>query len=151
MVDSMWVNPPAIPEPERNGGFVTATIENIVGPGDGDSLDFFLFSGMQPNQPFTATLSADFNARLGLFGGPSKTLQASSGTPTPTISGVADGLGRALFGITGLDDTTFGGVHAEVGTYTLTVAPMAVPEPGSVVLLAAGVATLAIFRRRRRR
>ncbi len=148
--DFVWVDPPAVPEPERVGGTVTVTIQNIVGPGTGDSLDFFWFSGLQPNQQFTAMLTADFDARLGLFGGPGNTLQQSNGDPTPTISGFADGLGRALFAVSGLDDTAFGGVHAEVGNYTLSIVPYVVPEPTSITLAALGTLLVGLRLRKRR-
>ena len=151
MLDNIWIDPPAVFEPERVGGTVNVTVQNIVGPGSGDSLDFFWFSGLQPNQQFTAMLSADFDARLGLFGGPGNTLQQSSGDPTPTIVGMADALGRALLAVTGLGDTSFGGVHAEAGNYTLAVAPHVVPEPAGITLAALGMALLAVRRCTRRR
>jgi hypothetical protein len=148
--DFVWVDPPNVFEPERVGGTVTVTIQNIVGPGTGDSLDFFWFSGLQPNQQFTAMLSADFDARLGLFGGPGNTLQQSNGDPTPTITGFTDGLGRALFAITGLDDMGFGGVHAEVGDYSLSLVPYIVPEPASLSLAALGAILAGLCLRKRR-
>lgn len=154
-VDNIWVDPPVTPEPQRLGGRVTATVQNIVGPGLGDSVDFFLFSGLQPNQEFTAALSGvSFDSRLGWFGGPSNNLLGSANGPTAIVAGVADGLGRALLAVTGAGDTQFQGVHAEVGTYTLLVTPIAVPEPASVALLGSGAALAAFFglqRRRRRR
>ncbi len=151
-LDAIWIDPPAIPEPERIGGTVTATVYNIVGPGTGDSVDFFLFDGLAPNQSFTAALSGvSFDARLGLFGGPSNTLLDSSDGAAASLSGIADGLGRVLLAVTGAGDTDFGGVHAEQGSYTLTL----VPEPSSVVLLGLGLgpamAALLLGRRARRR
>jgi hypothetical protein len=151
MVDNIWIDPPAVFEPQRVGGTVNVTIQNIVGPGTGDSLDFFWFSGLQPNQQFTATLTADFSARLGHFGGPNNTLQQSSGDATPTITAMADAQGRALLAVTGMGDTGFGGVHAEGGNYTLSVAPYLVPEPATITLAVAGLALLAAFRGKRRR
>lgn len=151
MLDNIWIDPPAVFEPQRVGGTVNVTIQNIVGPGSGDSLDFFWFSGLLPNQQFTATLTADFSARLGLFGGPSNTLQQSNGDATPTITAMADGLGRALLAVTGLGDTNFGGVHAEVGNYTLAVAPYLVPEPATITLAIVGIALAAMCRCTRRR
>ncbi len=150
-VDNIWIDPPVIPEPERNGGTVTVTVQNIVGPGSGDSVDFFLFSGLAPDQAFTALLSdLTFNARLGLFGGPSNLLLDADQDGTPTIVGTADGLGRVLLAVTGADDEDFLGVHAETGSYTLMVIPVVVPEPSSVWLLAAGGLLLACAVRRRR-
>ncbi|MGD9723897.1 MAG: PEP-CTERM sorting domain-containing protein [Pirellulales bacterium] len=151
-VDNIWIDPPAIPEPQRVGGTVTVTVQNIVGPGTGDSVDFFWFSGLDPGQSFTAMLStANFNARLGLFGGPSNTLQTSSEGAHPSVSGIADGLGRALFAVTGAGDTNFLGVHAQAGDYTLVVLPAIVPEPSSIVLLACGGAAAGLTFRRRRK
>ena len=151
-LDNIWIDPPAIPEPERIGGTVTATVYNIVGPGTGDSLDFFMFTGLEPNQPFSAVLSdAEFDARLGLFGGPSNSLLDSSNGAGAMILGTADGLGRVLLGVTGLGDTDFGGVHAEQGNYTLTLTPVVVPEPSGIALASLGGILAGLLLRRRRR
>jgi hypothetical protein len=150
-VDNIWIDPPAIPEPERIGGKVTVTVQNIVGPGTGDSIDFFLFSGLDPNQPFTATLTiADFNPLLGWFGGPSNALLDSDDGSNPMINGTADGLGRILLAVSGMGDDAFGGVHAETGSYTLAVVPFVVPEPASAALLAIGAGLAGLFLLRRR-
>jgi hypothetical protein len=151
-LDNLWVDPPAVPEPERAGGFVTVTIQNIVGPGTGDSVDFFLFSGLEPNEEFTAVVSsADFAVRLGWFGGPSNTLLASSEGVTPTIVGTADGLGRALLAVTGAGDTQFLGAHSEVGDYTLSVVPVVVPEPTTLAMLAMAAPLAVLLWRRQQR
>ena len=66
MIDNIWLDPSS--DPRRVGGYVTLTLNNIVGPGTGDSLDFFLFTGLQPHQAFTAQIdSAGFHALIGQF------------------------------------------------------------------------------------
>jgi hypothetical protein len=154
MVDNVWLDPPSTPEPQRIGGTVDVTVNNIVGPGTGDSVDFFWFSGLLPNQVFTATLTVDdFNPLLGWFGGASNVLLGTSDLQdaVPTLTGVADSQGRALLAVTGAPDSEFKGVHAEVGTYTLVVVPEIVPEPTSVALLSIGGALVGLYVTRRRR
>ncbi len=68
--DSIWLLPSASPDPLNPNwvGFtVDMTINNIVGPGTGDSLDFFTFTGLEPFQEFTATLDANFPALIALY------------------------------------------------------------------------------------
>ncbi len=154
MIDNVWLDPPAVAEPERVGGTVDVTVNNIVGPGTGDSVDFFWFSGLLPGQEFLATLTAaDFDPLLGWFGGPGNALLEASepGAAAPMITGVADQNGRALLAVTGVPDVQFKGEHVEVGQYTLVVIPEAVPEPSSVALLGLGGALVGLYWRRRRR
>jgi hypothetical protein len=149
-IDNVWFNPPAVPEPERIGGTVTVTLQNIVGPGSGDSIDFFLFSGLLPNQQFTAALAATgFSPLLGQFGNANNLLQSQGGA-NPMLAGVADAQGKVRLAVTGADDPQFFGQHVGVGTYSLVISPVAVPEPQSLVLAAAG-AVLAGFLWRRGR
>jgi hypothetical protein len=149
-LDNVWVDPPAAPEPERIGGFVTATVQNIVGPGTGDSLDFFWFTGLGADMPFEAELTIHtFDALLAWFGGPNNQLITFDGGPNPKISGIADGLGRALIAVSGGGDNLFKGEHAKTGDYTLLVTP--VPEPASIALAAIGTVLAMLVRPRRRK
>jgi len=148
-IDNVWFNPPAVPEPERVGGTVNVTLQNIVGPGSSDSLDFFLFSGLQPNQPFSVSLAANgFSPLLGQFGNSNNLLQSMGGA-NPVLSGVADGQGKVRLAVTGADDTQFFGQHVGAGTYSLVLSPISVPEPQSLALAAVGAAMAGWMRRRR--
>ncbi len=148
-IDNIWFNPPAVFEPERVGGTVTVTLQNIVGPGSGDSVDFFQFSGLLPNQQFSASLAANgFSPLLGQFGNVNNVLQSMGGA-NPVLTGVADGQGKVLLAVTGAGDTQFIGQHIGVGTYSLVLSPMPVPEPQGLVLAAVG-AVLAGWMARRR-
>ena len=148
-IDNVWFNPPAVFEPERVGGTVTVTLQNIVGPGSGDSVDFFQFSGLLPNQQFSASLAANgFSPLLGQFGNANNVLQSMGGA-NPVLTGVADGQGKVLLAVTGAGDTQFIGQHIGVGTYSLVLSPMPVPEPQSLVLAAVGAALAGWMARRR--
>jgi PEP-CTERM motif-containing protein len=153
MIDNIWLDPPTGNEPSRTGGTVDVTINNIVGPGTGDSLDFFVFSGMQPFQPFTATISGTtFHPLIGLFNNANSLVTESTPLAAlPTFTAKADSNGRALIGVTGSADGQFKGEHIEVGTYTLVVTPASVPEPASALLLGMGAVLACLFWRRRRR
>jgi hypothetical protein len=146
MFDFIWFNPPKVTEPQRVGGTVDVTINNVVGPGTGDSLDYFWFSGLRPGQQFTARLTADFGALIGLYSGVNNLVAVSHpGDAAPTLIGNADAQGRILIGVSGGNDTGFKGEHVDAGQYLLTVIPaVTVPEPSSVVLLALG-GTLAML------
>jgi hypothetical protein len=152
MVDNIWLDPPSTPEPQRAGGTVNVTINNIVGPGTGDSLDFFLFSGLLPNQKFDAMVTgADFPALLGLFNPQTRLLIASNSDASPGLIGFADSQGRVLVGISGKPDALFKGEHAEVGDYTVEIIPELVPEPSTNLLLIVGGALTGFWARRRRK
>jgi hypothetical protein len=141
MIDNIWLDPNG--DPRRIGGTVDVTLNNVIGPGTGDSLDFFWFSGLQPFQAFTAQIdAATFPALIGLFNSANALVSMSDpADSTATLTGQADAQGRALIGVTGAPDTGFIGQHAEVGTYTLEIAPVNIPEPSSITL--AVVAALA--------
>jgi hypothetical protein len=152
MVDNMWLDPD---ESLSNwtGYTVDVTVNNLVGPDSGDSLDFFLFTGMQPFVPFTARLtSVQFDAIIGLFDGLNNLVATGElVNGVLTLEGITDGLGRVKIGVTGLGDDDFLGEHSQVGMYTLEIEPVLVPEPGSAVLLATGAALVGLLGRRRRR
>jgi len=151
MVDNIWLDPPSTPEPQRAGGTVNVTINNVVGPGTGDSLDFFLFSGLLPNQRFDALVTgAEFPALLGLFNTQTRVLIASDSDDSPALVGFADSQGRVLVGVSGRPDSLFKGEHAEVGDYTVEIIPLVVPEPSTSVLLILGGALAGFWARRRR-
>lgn len=153
MFDNIWIDPPLVPEPERVGGTVDITVNNLVGPGTGDSLDFFWFSGLQPGQAFTATLTTStFDALIAQFDALGNLLaQSNPLAGIQTFNGLADAQGRALLAVTGRADVNFKGEHAAAGTYTLAIVPTLVPEPGTAGLLAVGGASAALVWRRRRK
>jgi hypothetical protein len=141
-IDNLWLNPD-ISRPNWTGYTADVTVNNIVGPGSGDSLDFFLFSGLAANQPFVAEiLNPGFNSLIGWYNN-SNVLLASG---NPTVSGVADSMGRAKIGVTGQGDVAFEGAHAETGTYMLAI----VPEPAGVVTLGIGTSLVCLFWKFRR-
>ncbi len=108
---------------------------------------------MQAFQSFTATISTtSFHPLIGLYNNLNNLVITSVPLAAiPTLSGTADSQGRALIGVSGAADTLFHGEHIEVGTYTLVVTPLIVPEPASWVLLGFGAGLACLFRRRRRR
>jgi hypothetical protein len=141
--DSIWLLPSASPDPGNPnwvGYTVDMTINNIVGPGTGDSLDFFTFTGLEPFQQFTATLDGDFAALIAIYDGNTRIATSSVFDLIPTLVGTADFLGRVKIGVTGAADINFTGAHIAVGEYSLEVVPLLVPEPASIVLLGVGAA-----------
>jgi hypothetical protein len=153
MIDNVWLDPNS--DPRLVGGTVDMTLNNIVGPGTGDSRDFFVFTGLQPGQAFTARLDfAAFHGLVGLFDNAHNlTVESNPADSTGTVTGHADQNGRVLIGVTGAPDTQFIGQHAETGAYTLEVIPVNVPEPTAGLLLGLGglIAGLGYARRHRRR
>ncbi len=144
-IDSLWFikgTSPDVLNPNWEGYTVDMTLNNIVGPGTGDSLDFFTFTGLAPFQEFTATLDAEFAALIALYEGNTRTTTSNVFDPVPTLVGTADALGRVKIGVTGAADFDFKGAHVAVGQYTLTI----VPEPGSVALLGLGLALLGLWK-----
>lgn len=150
MIDNIWLDPSA--DPRRVGGTVDVTINNLVGPGTGNSRDFWIFSGLAPFQDFTAKIDAStFAVMIGQFNGANALVTKSlSNDPTATISGKADALGRVKIGVTGVPDTGFIGQHALTGTYTLELLPVSVPEPSTAALAIIGGAVGLWWRMRRR-
>jgi hypothetical protein len=147
MVDNLWINPSAA----AIGGSVDVTISNLPYPPTGDAMDFFWFSGLGANKPFTAQIDmAGFNPILGVFDSTFHLLALNANT-LPVLHGVADAQGRALIGVTGLGDNQFQGAHLQAGPYTLEVLPT--PEPQGVALASIGamLASLAVMRLRRMR
>ena len=152
MFDNIWIDPDNS-KPDWTGYTVDVTINNIVGAGTGDSLDFWIFSGLLPGQAFTAKINTStFGALLATVNS-SNVLTAISNPNDPfaTLTGFADGQGKVRLGVSAVGDTLFKGEHAATGTYTLQVIPVAVPEPSSMALaLMGGILTVAISRHRRR-
>ncbi len=149
-LDNIWMNPSAVPAGFASwAGFtVDVTVNNVVGPGTGDSLDFFVFTDFEPFQEVTATITdAEFDALIAIYD--NITLVTSSVGGPPTLVGQADAAGNFRVGVTGLGDDGFAGAHALVGAYTLEVLP--VPEPASMILLAIGGLGFAAWSVRRRR
>ena len=95
MIDNVWLNPDNT-QSNWTGYTVDVTVNNIVGPGSGDSLDFFLFSGLTPNQPFVAhIINPGFDSLIGWYN--SANVLLASGNPT--VNGIADSMGRAKIGV----------------------------------------------------
>ncbi len=152
--DSIWLLPSASPDPLNPNwvGFtVDMTINNIVGPGTGDSLDFFTFTGLEPFQEFTATLDANFPALIALYDGNTRIATSSIFDLVPTLVGTADFLGRVKVGVTGGADSNFTGAHVAVGQFSLEVVPVLVPEPGSIMLLGFGAVLMGLSKLNRSR
>jgi hypothetical protein len=149
MVDNAWL-PPDVSIPNWTGYKTDVVVNNVVGPGSGDSLDFFTFSGLGANMPFTARLTNfDFDAMIGLYNGNTLGTTGTLIDGVPTLTGVADSAGKVKIGITGMGDTSFVGAHTEVGQYTLQVFP--IPEPSTGALLGGGGAVWLLLGKRARR
>ena len=147
MVDNLWLNPDDTLL-DWTGYTVDVTVNNVVGRGFGDSLDFFLFSGLAPFSPFVARLTeSEFPGIIGLYDAENHRVATSvllAGVPT--IEGFADKFGRVKLGVTAEVDPQFTGEHIEMGQYTLAV----VPEPASGLMLLAGAALVCLYRNCRR-
>jgi hypothetical protein len=129
--------------PNWSGYTVDVTVNNVVGAGKGDPLDFFVFSGLAPFSPFIARLTeSEFPGIVGLYDGDNNRVATSTLIDgVPTIEGFADNSGRVKLGVTAEVDPQFTGEHVEVGQYTLVV----VPEPASGLMLATGTALVCLF------
>jgi hypothetical protein len=148
MVDNLWL-PPDNSIANWTGYTTDVVVNNVYGPGTGDSLDFFTFSGLAPNAPFTAKLTfAGFDALIGLYNGNTKIATGTLVGGIPTLTGFADGTGRVKIGVTGAGDDNFTGAHLQVGAYTLQV--IQVPEPAGAALFGAGAALVCLWWKGRR-
>lgn len=149
MIDNIWLDPDPS-KPDWTGYTVDVTINNIVGAGTGDSLDFWVFSGLQPGQGFTARITnSAFPALLARVNNSNViTMISNPNDPVATLTGFADAQGKVRLGVSAVGDTLFKGEHAQTGSYTLQVIP--VPEPQTMVLAAMGLAAILAVRRRRR-
>jgi len=140
-LDNFWLNP----DPARAGGSVDVVIDNVLGAGDGDALDFWRFTGLPAGTPFVLeVIASEFDPLLGLFDSdnPAAGPIDTDGGPAvlPRLEGSVPDDGQLLAGVTGLADTGFVGEHIQVGAYTLRVT--VVPEPAAGVLLAMGLAAV---------
>jgi len=140
-MDNVWMNPSASPDPNNPnwvGYTVDVTVDNVIGPGTSDSLDFFRFTGFDPFEPFTAKLTnLEFAGMVGWYTTPNQLAGKSDPlAAVPTVSGFADADGEVLLGVTGAPDLTFIGQHTLVGNYTLSI----VPEPSGLLALGLGAA-----------
>jgi hypothetical protein len=144
--DSIWLDPSPSPDPGNPnwaGYTVDMTINNIVGPGTGDSRDFFVFNGLEPFQEFTATLTADFAAKMALFDSVNNLVTTSSlVNGLNQLTGTADFMGRVKIGVTGADDVNFTGAHVNFGQYGIVLTTV-LPEPAGIAMLGLGLAALA--------
>jgi len=154
-VDLIMVQAPA----EAEGGTVDVNINTIIGPGEGNAIDFLRFNDLTPGAPFTAKIvltSIGLLPGLGYFDGENLTLieavQNEDPLVGPMISGIVPESGELLLAVTGYGDAQEGGFlgqHAEKGGYILEV--VLVPEPGSALLFSLGLGLMGWFGRRRAR
>lgn len=140
--DTEWLDPSVSPDPGNpnwEGYTADLTLNNVVGPGSGDALDFWVFTGLQPFQEFTATFSGAFAGLIAQYG-PTNTriAETTAFDAIPTLTGMADFMGRVKLGVTGVGDSGFTGAHVAAGDYRLALT--VVPEPGSVILAGLGAA-----------
>ncbi len=132
--------------PDWIGGTFTAIIDNTVGiGGDGtDSLDYWVFTGLTPGASYVAeTISGDFDTILAVFAPDGTLLETDDDAGVGLLSQLnvtASAAGELYLAVTGYSDFDLSGIHGETGDYELTVT--IVPEPASLTLFLAGVATL---------
>lgn len=148
-LDYLWIHP----NPAYVGMYAHVNIDNIVGLGTGDAIDFWRFTDLDPGVSFTAEISSGLiNSRLGFFDEWGLLLNSDDDGGEGLFSllqGVVPENGEIVLGVTGSADEQFVGEHIETGSYTLIVTT-AVPEPQTVVLFALGGLTCWMFRGRRR-
>jgi hypothetical protein len=128
---------------------VNVLIDNLVGPGAGDSRDFWLFTDLAANQPFLAeVVSNNFGALVRQFDDQGHVIPPLVGG-LGSVQGTVPSSGRLRLGVTGSDDSLFTGEHMQTGQYTLRVTVSSpVPEPSSLALFI--LAALALLGRWRR-
>ncbi len=145
--DTEWLDPATSPDPANPnwvGYTADITLNNVIGPGSGDALDYWLFSGFEPFQSFEATIDGEFPWLLTHLDASNVRLSTTSAmNGNPILSGTADFLGRVKIGVSGVGDSNFTGAHVQAGDYTLTLS--VVPEPGSVILVGLGAAGIWIW------
>jgi len=150
--DTEWLDPAVSPDPGNPnwvGYTADITLNNVIGPGTGDSLDFWLFTGLAPFQEFTATFAGEFAGLIAQYNAANvRIAQTNAFDAIPTLTGTADLLGRVKIGVSAVGDTNFTGAHVAAGDYTLTLA--VVPEPGSVILAGLGAAGVWFWLRQNR-
>lgn len=150
--DTEWLDPAVSPDPGNPnwvGYTADITLNNVIGPGTGDSLDFWLFTGLAPFQEFTATFAGEFAGLIAQYDAANVRIsQTNAFDAIPTLTGTADLLGRVKIGVTGVGDSNFAGAHVAAGDYTLALA--VVPEPGSVILAGLGAAGVWFWLRQNR-
>ncbi|HEX3724721.1 MAG TPA: PEP-CTERM sorting domain-containing protein [Pirellulales bacterium] len=147
MVDNVWVSPSAA----AIGGSVDVIVNNLPYPVTGNPMSFYEFTGLHPNQSFTAQIDAStFPSLVGWFQQSNSIYNLAQSGPN-SLTGTADGAGKVVIGITGQPDTQFVGAHTDVGSFTVQIVPT--PEPAGVVLIGLGgaVASLGGYVRRRKR
>ena len=146
MLDYIWIDPNPS-KPNWTGYTVDVTINNIVGPGTGDSLDWWVFSGLLPGQAFTAKITGSQFPALTALANSSNVITTISNPNDPfaMLTGTADAQGKVKIGVSAVGDTLFKGEHAEAGTYTLQVF---VPEPSGIALALMGAVGCLVWVRR---
>lgn len=150
--DTEWLDPAVSPDPGNPnwvGYTADITLNNVIGPGSGDSLDFWVFTGLAPFQEFTATFEGEFAGLIAQYDAANVRIATTNAFEAiPTLIGTADFLGRVKIGVTGVGDSNFTGAHVAAGDYTLALA--VVPEPGSALLAGLGAAGLRFWVRQNR-
>jgi hypothetical protein len=149
-MDNIWLDPMISPDPLRpnwEGYTVDMTLNNVIGPGTGDSLDFFTFTGLAAFQSFEVKLTSDFAGLIGQYSGNTRIASSIIGSPIPTIIGLADAGGNVKIGVTGAADTNFTGAHIAAGQFTLQ---LIVPEPTGAISLGIGAALVGCYGIRKR-
>jgi hypothetical protein len=148
--DNIWLDPSVSPDPTRpnwEGYTVDMTLNNVIGPGSGDALDFVTFTGLAAGQSFEVVLTSEFSGLIAQYNATNNTRGVTSTVLDQKITAVADFMGRVKIGVTGAADTNFTGAHTAIGNYTLQI----VPEPAGIISFGIGAALLGYYGIRKRR